>query len=90
MCKPLVPHKWADVIKAWADGAAVQWKMPRGNWIDMGNTGSSPPFVVDYEWRVKPIPITKEQAREALHQMLKKRPFSQEYGIIWDFLHQDD
>ena len=34
--------------------------------------------------------IFLEQALEALHQMLKKKPFSQEYGIIWDFLHQDD
>ena len=77
MCKSLVPHKWADVIHAWADGAEVQWKVPRGKWTDMVNHRSSPTFAVDYEWRVKPIPITKEQAREALKLIWGHRP----YGI---------
>lgn len=59
------PHKHADVIKAWADGAEVQYKSQ----IDNGWHSVSAPFfdaidAIDYEWRIKPEP--KPDVVEAL------------------------
>lgn len=86
MCKSLVPHKWADVIHAWADGATVQlYRDSDGKWIDM----HSPLWNSKNPYRIKPTSITKEQAREAVQRSWKTRP-SSDYRIIWDFLHQDD
>lgn len=65
------PHKWAEVIKAWADGKPIQFK---GNgfsdWVDydpdaLRNSQASahffpfdiPRFDLDFEWRVKPDDI---------------------------------
>lgn len=49
------PHKHAELIKAWADGAQIQYKSQlraeRG-WVD----DPHPSFDVDYEWRIKPEP----------------------------------
>lgn len=49
------PHKHAELIKAWADGAVIQYKSQtraeRG-WVD----DPYPSFDVDYEWRIKPEP----------------------------------
>lgn len=28
------PHKWAEVIKAWADGKPIQFKVGESEWID--------------------------------------------------------
>lgn len=48
------PHKYADVIKAWADGAQVQWRHPAGgspiHWLD----DASPKWFDTCEYRVKP------------------------------------
>ena len=47
------PHKHADVIKAWADGAEVQWRsVPRCSWEDLNYT--MPAWNSLYEYRVKP------------------------------------
>ena len=62
------PHKWAEVIKAWADGKPIQFKIGENDWEDydpttVQNSHSSAiffPFVVPrfdlsyVEWRVKP------------------------------------
>ena len=46
------PHKHAAVIKAWADGAATEFKGPRGNWI--AHTDIAPAWFPTVEYRVKP------------------------------------
>lgn len=49
------PHKHAELIKAWADGAQIQYKSqmrPELGWVD----DRMPSFDVDYEWRIKPEP----------------------------------
>jgi hypothetical protein len=50
-----IPHKHAEVIKAWADGATIQCKQRegalKGQWIDLLRT---PTWAVDCEYRVKP------------------------------------
>lgn len=43
------PHKYADVIKAWADGYEVQYL----NW-DTWHDSIFPSFDPDLEWRIKP------------------------------------
>ena len=43
------PHKYADVIKAWADGHKVQ-NFQMGDWVDQ----DLPIFDPDLEWRIKP------------------------------------
>lgn len=47
------PHKHADVIKAWADGATVQWKHEHGVWTDLT---ANPAWHRQFEYRVKPEP----------------------------------
>lgn len=48
------PHVHADVIKAWADGAAIQYyNTVRGRWDDLERT---PSFARCTEYRVKPEP----------------------------------
>ena len=60
------PHKWAEVIKAWADGKPIQFKVGESEWIDwspdqLRQSNASAiffPFDVPrfdlFEWRVKP------------------------------------
>lgn len=50
------PHKWAEIIKAWADGKPIQYKYldwKDSEWKD--NDMPLPRFDIgDLEWRVKP------------------------------------
>ena len=46
------PHKHAELIKAWADGAEIQVKSC-GNWYDYP-AGDSPIWCPDHEYRIKP------------------------------------
>ena len=47
-------HKHCEVIKAWADGAEVQWKNRESDaWVDW-KSKFCPGFGVDTDYRVKP------------------------------------
>lgn len=46
------PHKHAEIIKAWADGADVEWWHPMLGWVDVGPTPNWP----DSTYRIKPEP----------------------------------
>ena len=51
MTKTNKPHVHAEVIKAWADGKPVEWRIcPPEDWQLIENPG----FVKDYEYRIKP------------------------------------
>lgn len=56
------PHKWAEVIKAWADGKPIQVRFKNSTfWIDEEFDGGVPLFnAPDREWRVKPENIVIE------------------------------
>lgn len=55
------PRKHADVIKAWADGAELQYQSK----IDaVWYSTTAPSFEESYEWRIKPEP--KPDVVEAL------------------------
>lgn len=46
-------HKHAEVIKAWADGAEVEYFPSNGKqWLDV----STPGWYEDYQYRIKPEP----------------------------------
>ena len=48
-------HKWHKEIKAWADGAEIQYRIQGDNWHDVGN---DPPEWNEYsEYRIKPQPF---------------------------------
>jgi len=55
-----IPHKHAEVIKAWADGCTVQERVMRhGEWQEWKDVVShAPTFWTDscYQFRIKPIP----------------------------------
>lgn len=57
------PHKWAEVIKAWADGAAVQLRHKNigadGGWCEWWDIDNDrPDFIMasHIEYRIKPTP----------------------------------
>jgi len=51
-------HKWHKEIKAWADGAEIQYRIKDGNWHDVGD---DPPEWNEYsEYRIKPQPKEEE------------------------------
>lgn len=50
------PHKHAELIKKWAEGAVIQVKLSNGTWFDVqGN----PSWSVICEYRVKPTLVKK-------------------------------
>ena len=53
------PHKYAEAIKAWADGKPIQVRLKYSAWwIDEEFDGGVPLFNdSDREWRVKPEPV---------------------------------
>lgn len=57
------PHKWAEIIKAWADGKPIQYKYldwKDSEWKD--NDMPLPRFdISDLEWRVKPENLVVEE-----------------------------
>lgn len=58
-------HKYADVIKAWADGQIIQYKYT-DLWYPYGYPHMLPSWFNDREWRIKPTFLTLAQiAREA-------------------------
>ena len=46
------PHKQAELIKAWADGAEIQCKNRFGEWVEI----DLPLWYTDTEYRIKPEP----------------------------------
>lgn len=46
------PHKHAELIKAWADGAEIQLKLNAGKWGDCVDPYWNP----ELEYRIKPEP----------------------------------
>ena len=48
------PHKHAELIKAWADGAEIQFRRDQEfEWLDAGH---NPEWYNSFEYRIKPQP----------------------------------
>jgi hypothetical protein len=58
------PHVHAAVIKAWADGATIQWK-DAGQWYDVNG---SPVWNENTEYRVKPTPHKWQKEMDAARE----------------------
>lgn len=56
------PHVHADLIKAWADGATIQFKLRhvggRYEWVDCGKD-MPPNWLPQTEYRLKPTKVTR-------------------------------
>lgn len=51
MCDKLIPHKHAELIKAWAEGHQIQYHSKNNNrW----NDATSPEWCLTTEYRIKP------------------------------------
>lgn len=49
----MTPRKHAELIKAWADGAEIQYRVrSTDHWRDCIN----PDWLIDVEYRIKPVP----------------------------------
>jgi hypothetical protein len=48
------PHKHAALIKAWADGAQIEWKDPK--YDNPWDSIKTPAWFEDIEYRIKPEP----------------------------------
>lgn len=62
------PHKHAELIKAWADGAKIQWLRPGDVWED--NIGT-PGWHINHTYRIKPEP-----------KKVQLRFFEDTYGLV--------
>lgn len=49
------PHKHAELIKAWADGAIIEVFLPYHNW--WSKCYGNPNWVVNDEYRIQPEPV---------------------------------
>lgn len=51
----MAQHKHCELIKAWADGAKIQYKHLNGTWDDC-----NPSWSESVEYRIKPKPMVKK------------------------------
>lgn len=58
------PHKHADVIKAWADGAEIEVREP---YCTEWSITEAPIWLADREYRVKPKPVIQKKFIYAEH-----------------------
>lgn len=62
------PHRWAEVIKAWADGVDIQYLDASAGWLTLGFDDIN--WSADVEFRVKPekvFPETSLTDEQLLH-----------------------
>lgn len=77
------PHKYAEAIKAWADGKPIQFKTASGRWYDyiyISDCTESTPRFDQFEWRVKPENIVFEKYVFTLRGSEKRIKESVEVG----------
>jgi len=71
------PHKHAELIKAWADGAEIEYRsMNYDNWISI----KTPTWHDHFEYRIKPQPVIEKKFIFAKHFETKNTNFKAE---IW-------
>ncbi len=84
------PHKHAEVIKAWADGAAVQILTAgsAAGWVDLpvaSEAKHAPQWNPEYEYRIKPEEPEKPQAPLTVRVMNANDDYSVCQGYPGDF-----
>lgn len=67
------PHKHAEVIKAWADGALIQYRSEcKKAWRDA--TETPPMWYSDWEYRVKPEPREDVEMTRRISILVEPNP----------------
>lgn len=75
------PHKHAEVIKAWADGAEIQYySTSQKDWRDT----SQPSWSSNYDYRIKPTVFTCQVNIETINSLLVKRVIDEINNAIQD------
>jgi len=80
MTKTKTPHKHAALIKAWADGEAVQF-LSTSTWKDINNY--APVWFEDIKYRIKPEP-TIIRYRVAMYKVPRSAPRDGTHAWITD------
>lgn len=62
------PHKHAELIKAWADGAEIEYKTPSGKWFTL----CQPTWLPLREYRVKPALSPQEIEKQSIIEEIGK------------------
>ena len=75
------PHKHAELIKAWADGAIIQFYSHDDVWYDC--TNNYPAWDVEQEYRIKPEPKPDYHSYIALLSV--EDDIWRHFGYISDF-----
>lgn len=57
------PHKHAELIKAWADGAKIEMRAVSGKWVGYEDR-DCPTWHELYEYRIKPEPKPEGEWRD--------------------------
>jgi hypothetical protein len=52
----MAQHKWHKEIKAWADGAEIEYRLPTGRWVTCDATEEPPQWLINIDYRIKPQP----------------------------------
>lgn len=81
------PHKHAAIIKAWADGATIQWRRDWGmwptEWADW-QQGVGPTFDSAVIFRIKPVPTGTVLMRcygQATDEKIRAHPQGNDFDI---------
>lgn len=85
------PHKWKDVIVAWSDGEAIQYKAPCDTkWSPYsGSFAVTPDFSnAKLEWRIKPVTVKYRLAMVEHNNLVLVRTESSEKDVqnSWGFV----
>jgi len=79
------PHKWSREIKAWADGAQIQFRY-KDDWCDL--EGDAPMWYVEYEYRIKPEPkpdvVLNVSVGQALGALVRKHNEPDNLRLVFD------
>lgn len=79
------PHKHAALIKAWADGAEIEFFSKGGDgWV----LSNSPQWYDDYEYRIKPKPDAVHYLKAVImdNGLVVKHFFSHDRDLAYDNL----
>ncbi len=80
------PHKYAELIKAWADGKEIQWKNSYGDWVD-----TNPAWWLADEYRIKPEPKPDIEAYTKIDRWHSQSTASTKWrSISIDYLSGDN
>lgn len=81
------PHVHAELIKAWADGAEIEYWCP----IMEGWEQTEVPMWNRFdEYRIKPIKRTLEQAQKAFKRYWGRNNLHDSMEIVRDYLFQEE